>query len=298
MSGILACMEIFKLKISDKKYPPLLKEIHKPPPLLYFRGNLPNFDTPIIAIVGTRYPSSYGRETAKFFTEYLAQTGFLIVSGFAAGIDFIAHQTAVENGGKTIAVLGSGVDVIYPPENRQFEKHILENGAFISEYPAGTGPKQYHFPQRNLIISGMSHATLVIEAPEKSGALITAEFAVEQNRDVFAVPGNIEQKNSVGTNKLIQKGQAMLVTHPAEILEELEMQPAFWKEFKKNKAPEKLSLEEKTILLLLEDGPLHIDEIIRKTNLPASSTGGILTMLMLKNLVSEEGQIYKIRSRS
>ena len=220
--------KISLITIEDKNYPKLLKEIYAPPPLLYIKGTIEPKDDFSIGIVGTRKLSSYGREITPLITFDLAQAGLTIVSGLAKGIDTLAHQATIKAKKRTIAVLGSGLDKksIYPAINKRLAEEISQNGAVISEYPINTEPLIQHFPQRNRIISGLSLGILVIEAPEKSGALITAKDALEQNRDVFAIPGHILSNNSLGTNNLIKLG-AKLVSHANDILEELNLPNTF-----------------------------------------------------------------------
>jgi len=199
--------EIKKIDITNEKYPKLLKQIYDPPKCLYVLGNTEILNTPSIAIVGCRETTEYGRKSATYFSYNLAKQDITIISGLAKGIDSFSHIGALQAKGKTIAVIGSGLDIIYPKENIKLAKEIIkQGGAIISEYPIGTRPEKEHFPARNRIISGMSNAVLVVEAKEKSGSLITADFAIEQGKDVYAVPGNINSLNSVGTNNLIKDG--------------------------------------------------------------------------------------------
>jgi DNA processing protein len=213
----LAKRGIKVLTIKDKTYPKLLKEIYAPPALLYIQGKL---SEPCLGIVGSRELSPYGFKTAPKLSFELARKGLTIVSGLAKGIDTLAHQSALKARGKTIAVLGSGLDIIYPKDNQKLSKEIIQTGAVISEFPLGTPPKRQNFPQRNRIVSGLSRGVLIIEAGERSGSLITARQALEQNRDVFAVPGPINSLTSAGTNGLIKLG-AKPVTEVNDILEEL-----------------------------------------------------------------------------
>ncbi|MFH1460925.1 MAG: DNA-processing protein DprA [Patescibacteria group bacterium] len=220
----LAKQKIKMITILDENYPRLLKEIYSPPALLYLRGELKPEDEFSLGIVGTRKLSLYGRQVTLLIAAELAQAGLTIVSGLAKGIDTLAHQSALKVKGRTIAVLGSGIDrqSIYPPINRSLAEEISENGAVISEFPIETQPLAQHFPQRNRIIAGLSLGVLVIEAPSKSGALITARDALEQNRDVFAIPGHILSTNSSGPHDLIKMG-AKLVNQASDILEELNL---------------------------------------------------------------------------
>ncbi|MBR3002834.1 MAG: DNA-processing protein DprA [Clostridia bacterium] len=200
-------IEIKIIKIQDENYPKLLREVYDPPKQLYVQGNINIFNNPSIAIVGCREPSEYGKKAAQYFSYNLAKQNINIVSGLAKGIDSFAHIGALQAKGKTIAVIGSGLDIIYPKENEKLAQEIIKNGgAIISEYPLGTRPEKDHFPARNRIISGLCKGVLVVEAKEKSGSLITADFAMEQGKEVFAVPGNINSLNSVGTNMLIKDG--------------------------------------------------------------------------------------------
>ena len=210
------------ITIQDESYPKLLKEIYAPPAILYIRGSFKPNDNFSLGVVGTRKLSNYGKQITPIITSKLSKAGITIVSGLAKGIDTIAHQTAIENNGRTIAVLGSGIDSksVYPAINKYLAEKIVENGAVISEFPINTKPLAQNFPQRNRIVSGLSLGILVIEAPEKSGAMITARNALEQNRDVFAIPGDILSNNSLGPNNLIKMG-AKLVNQVSDILEEL-----------------------------------------------------------------------------
>lgn len=210
--------EIKEISILDENYPELLKQIYDPPKCLYVMGNLEILNTPSLAIVGCRETTEYGKKAATYFAYNLAKQGITIVSGLAKGVDSFSHIGALQAEGKTIAVLGSGLDIIYPKENNQLAKKIIEKGgAIISEYPLGTRPLQEHFPARNRIISGISQAVLVVEAKEKSGSLITADFAMEQGKEVYAVPGNINSLNSIGTNNLIKDG-AIPVSNYSDII--------------------------------------------------------------------------------
>jgi len=278
---------IKKITINDKEYPEQLKEIHDPPQELYTKGEIKNQDKVAVAIVGTRKYSQYGKQVAFDISGKLARLGITIVSGLARGIDTFAHQAALENGGRTIAVLGSGMDKksFSPSCNYDLGEKISQNGAVITEYPEGTQGAFYTYPQRNRIISGLSLGVVVIEAPEESGALITANFALEQNREVFAIPGDIYAKNSQGTNKLIKMG-AKSVTDINDILEELNLTHLLTMERKQVK-PE--SKEEEIILYLLSAQPTHIDEIIIKSGLSPSAVNSTLMMLELKKAIRNLG---------
>jgi len=274
----------------DSLYPPNLLTIFVPPFLLYVRGKLKKEDVNAVAIVGTRRATTYGKLAARKLARDLAKEGITIISGMARGIDTAAHWGALEGGGRTIAVLGCGVDIVYPPENKRLMEEIIKNGAVISEFPLKSAPDAFHFPQRNRIISGLSKGVVVVEAPLRSGALITVNFALEEGREVFAVPGNIFSPNSQGTNRLIKEG-AKLVETKEDILEELNF-PLIHKEINKGNNPS-LSLEERKMLDLLKDKPLHINSIIKISNLSASEVGGSLIKLEIKGLVRElPGKIF------
>ena len=214
-------MEFIKIKIDDDRYPKLLKEIFDPPEVLYCVGNIALLNASSIAIIGCRNMSKYGEKVARIFAEGISKAGITVVSGLARGIDKVAHENSYKNEGRTIAVLGSGLDIIYPKENEQLYKYIINNGGLIiSEFPEGTRPNKENFPQRNRIISGLSKGIIVVEAKRKSGTMITVNHALEQGRDVFVVPGNIDSINSTGTNELIKEG-AKIVTTYKEVLNEV-----------------------------------------------------------------------------
>lgn len=270
----------------DEDYPKLLKQIEQAPPVLYVRGALLPADDFAVAMVGTRRISAYGQQITRDTSLYLAGHGLTVVSGLARGVDALAHQSALQAGGRTIAVLGSGVDVIYPPEHRQLADAIIENGAIISDYPLGTQPEGVNFPPRNRIISGLSLATVVVEAGERSGALITAEFAVEQGRDVFAVPGNILSPASKGTNRLIQKGAYALVS-PQDVLDLLELSHV--EEYKAARQALPADTTEAKILQTMDYEPVHVDEICNEVGLAVEKVTAALTMMELKGLVQHVG---------
>jgi len=268
---------------SENKYPDLLKEISYSPSSFYIKGEIPE-EAPYIAVVGTRKVSAYGKLVTEKLVKELVRYNFIIVSGLAYGVDTIAHESALKNQGKTIAVLGSGLNNIYPYSNKRLSQEIAKRGALISEYPLDAPALRSYFPWRNRIISGLSLATVVIEAPEKSGALITAQFALEQNREVFAIPGSIFNKNSIGTNGLIKQG-AKLVCEIEDILEELNIQytlPII-------KDPLDLEFdskqEKKIYESLSKENPLAIDKIIEISNLSPKEVLAILTTLELKEFI-------------
>jgi len=287
--------EIKTINIQDKNYPKLLKEIKDPPEILYVRGEILPDDS-FFAVVGTRMASSYGKQVALEIAGDLAEAGLTIVSGMAPGIDTFCHQATLERKGRTIAVLGTGLDEksIYPQSNLKLARKILETGGtLISEYPPGTPGSKFTFPQRNRIISGLSLGVLVVEAKQKSGALITAHHAFSQNRKVFAVPGPIHSSNSKGPHYLIKKG-AKLAENANDILRELNLPfPRFHlgKEIKGENEGENL------ILGVLKEGALDVDKIIEKTNLPASKVASTLAILEIKGKVRNlGGNIYAISS--
>ena len=266
------------LTIWDSEYPDLLKKTYDPPALLYMLGHFMSSDKNSIAIVGTRHPSLYGQATTEVFVRELAELGLTVVSGLARGIDTQAHQTALKSKGRTIAVIGSGLDVPYPPENRKLLEAIAEQGAVVSEFPMGAKPDATNFPRRNRIISGLSLGTVIVESGEDGGAMITASTALDQNREVFAVPGNITEKRSAGANKLIREGRAKLVQRVQDILEELG--PQMRHLLKKERAidpPVELTLFERNVLNILGDQPVQIDTI---SELAETSTADALVNLL------------------
>jgi DNA processing protein len=272
----------------DAEYPARLKEIYDFPPLLYMRGSLLPQDEWSLAVVGTRRATVYGRQVAEEIVADLARNKITIVSGLAKGIDSVAHNTALEAGGRSLAIFACGLDSVYPSENANLARKIMQQGALISEYPLGTKPKAEHFPRRNRIMSGLSLGTLVIEAGEDSGAMITAQLALEQNREVFAIPGSILSPSSKGTNKLIQEG-AKLVSNYRDILEELNLTAVAQQIEMKELVPP--TDTESSLLKLLSAEPVHIDEICRSSGLPASTISGTLAMMELKSLVKQVGAL-------
>lgn len=280
----LASKGIQYLTWNSPEYPRFLKEIAQPPPVLYYIGSILPEDDLAIAIVGTRNVTKYGKQVTIDTAAYLAGNGVTVVSGLARGVDGLAHKAALEAGGRTIAVLGSGVDVIYPPEHRQLSKEIIENGAILSDYPPGTKPDGINFPPRNRIISGLSRGTVVIEAGERSGALITAKFALDQGREIYAVPGSVLSQMSKGTNQLIAEG-AVPMTNPAIITETLDLPAAV---AKPKQQQMHLTANEENILRILGAERLHIDEICARTSMGIEKLTADLTMMELKGLVERE----------
>jgi DNA processing protein len=268
------------------EYPRRLRELDQSPPVLYLRGTLKNEDELSVAIVGTRRASSYGRQATEELAACLAHNGVTVISGLARGVDTFAHQTALKAGGRSLAVLGCGVDVIYPPENRKLAEQLIGQGALISDYPPGTQPEGTNFPPRNRIISGLSMATVVVEAGETSGALITATFAAEQGREVFALPGSIYAPLSKGTNRLIQQGATPLLKIE-EVLEVLGMERAH----EHREARQSLPSDpiEAQILTAIQAETIHIDELTTLTGLPIGQVSATLAIMELKGMVRQVG---------
>ncbi|MFZ3151956.1 MAG: DNA-processing protein DprA [Anaerolineaceae bacterium] len=276
---------------NDPNYPRYLKEINQPPPVLYYRGSIEPQDELAIAIVGTRNVTSYGRQLTKDTAAYLAGNGVTIVSGLARGVDAIAHQAALDIGGRTLAVLGCGVDVIYPPEHRKLAEKIIRQGALISDYFPGTQPEGANFPPRNRIISGLSRGTVVIEAGERSGALITAKFSVEQGREVFAVPGSVLSPMSRGTNNLLASG-AIPMTNPAIVLDSLQLASRVSLPTAERPPVEP---EEERLLRALGQETMHVDDLCARLDLSIEKVNALMTMLELKGLVTRvRGMEYSV----
>jgi DNA processing protein len=279
----------------DKRFPDRLREIYDPPAYLWMRGTLPTTDVPMVTVVGTRRCTDYGRAQAHHFAAELARRGFTVVSGLAYGIDAAAHKGALDAGGRTIAVLGSGVGRIYPQKHTALADRIAENGAVLSEYGLDADPKAHRFPERNRILSGMALGTLVVESYSEGGSLITARLAVEQNREVFAIPGAITKDSSRGTNRLIQRGHAKLVVEMDDLLEELpEVTVEAPDEVDADTVaagsapdPEELSGPAKTLYDALTETPLHIDALCEKTGLTPSVALPPLLKLEFQGLVRQ-----------
>jgi len=271
------------LLIDDDEYPKLLREIYDAPPVLYVKGNITESDDMSIAIVGSRNATSYGKLMSEKFSYELSKHGFTIISGMARGIDSQAHKGAIKAGGRTIAVLGCGVNIAYPEENKKLMEEIISKGAVVSEYPLDYLPVAGNFPARNRIISGLSLGVLVVEAGVKSGSLITAKFALEQGRDVFAVPGIITSAYSQGTNGLIKQG-AKLVASVSDILDEYN-----FREDIKTRINERfvntLSSEERKLYAIISECPRDIEEIVEITKFPISKVNYLLSSLTIKGLI-------------
>ncbi len=278
----------------DETYPTRLKEIDQPPPVLYIRGEYLPDDLFAVAIVGTRRVTPYGRQVTEEIASFVASNGITVISGLARGVDAIAHQTALKAGGRTLGVLGSGVDKIYPPEHRAMAEKMMQRGAIVSDYAPGTPPDASNFPPRNRIISGLSLAVVVIEAGETSGALITAEFAAEQGREVFAVPGSILAPQSKGTNKLIQNG-ALPLLNANDLMQVLDLT-----RMGEQKAARKILPADETearLLNVLGSEPLHVDEIRNQAELPIEKVSAALALMELKGMVRQVGGMNYVAVR-
>ncbi|MCC6173704.1 MAG: DNA-protecting protein DprA [Chloroflexi bacterium] len=280
------------LTLDDSAYPSRLRETADAPPVLYVKGQLTLADDWAIAVVGTRRMTVYGRQVTERIVGDIARAGVTIVSGLARGIDTVAHRAALAAGGRTIAVLGSGLDRMYPHENTALAAEIAQHGAVISEFPLGAPPDAMNFPRRNRIVSGLAQGTLVVEADHKSGAMITAATAAEQGRDVFAVPGSILSPASAGPNQLIKEG-AKVVTEAVDVLEELHLTAVL--EERQARAELPGDPTEAAILERLSHEPTHVDDLTRATELPSSVVTSTLTLLELKGLARQIGGMLYVR---
>lgn len=281
------------LILDDACYPSALREIADPPPVLYVLGTITSADDWAIAVVGTRRASQYGRHVTERIVSDIARAGVTVVSGLALGIDTHAHRAALAAGGRTVAVLGSGLDRIYPTSNQALARQISECGAVISEYPLGIPPDAQHFPRRNRIVSGLSRGVLVVEADHKSGAMITATQAAEQGRDVFAVPGSILSPLSVGPHQLLREG-AKLVAEASDILDELHLTAVVEQQATREAIPSDPT--EAALLKLLSHEPTHVDELTRAAGLPSAVVTSALTILELKGLTRQLGAMQYVRA--
>ena len=293
-------LQIGCVSLRSPRYPPLLKQISQPPPLLYLRGSWLKSDSAAVAIVGSRRCTFYGREVARQLAGDLTAAGLTVVSGMALGIDTAAHEGALERAGRSAAVLGCSVERCYPSANRSLMERLIKDGAVMSEFALDSKPLPHNFPRRNRIISGLTLGTVVVEAPEKSGAMITAHYAVEQNREVFAVPGNIGSPYSRGCHRLIKEG-ARLVERVEDILDELGFAPggaaaASEKTAVRLQKEALLDEREKCFLELVPHKPLHIDEIIRSSGEEAARAGALLLGLELKGLIRQLPGKYFVRT--
>lgn len=278
----------------EAAYPALLKQLVDAPPVLFVKGELTPSDEWAVALVGTRKPTAYGREAARLLATELARNGVTVVSGLARGIDGIAHQAALDAGGRTLAVLGSGLDEIYPQEHRALAERIAANGALLSDYPLGTRPEATNFPPRNRIISGLSLGVVVVEAGLTSGALITADFAADQGREVFAVPGSILGTSSAGCNRLLRDG-AHVVTEVGDILETLSLDQLAAKQAAREVLP--ANPTEAKVLAQLSVEPAYVDEVARSAGLPVETVSSALVMMELKGMVRQVGMLQYVVAR-
>jgi len=270
----------------DENYPTHLRDVFPSPPVLYLRGELRPEDEWAVAVVGTRRVTAYGRQVTESIANKLARGGITVVSGLARGVDGLAHRVALEAGGRTLAVMGCGVDRIYPPEHRKLAEQIIEHGALISDFIPGTPPEASNFPPRNRIISGLSLATVVVEAGSRSGALITANFAAEQGREVFAVPGNVLAPQSRGTNRLIRDGARPLLD-PQEILDALDLNMVTEHRAARIVLPSNAT--EAQLFDILGHEPLHVDDIRAQTDFPIEQVTSTLALMELKGMVRQAG---------
>jgi DNA processing protein len=287
-------LHITVLTWADEGYPRRLKEVNQSPPVLYLRGSILPEDSWAVAVVGTRRITIYGRQIAEEIGTYLAQNGITIVSGLARGVDAVVHEAALKAGGRTVAVLGCGVDRIYPPENQKMAERMISQGALVSDYPLGTPPEAINFPPRNRIISGLSLATVVVEAGETSGALITATFAAEQGREVLAVPGNIHSPQSKGTNRLLAQGARPLL-EMGDVLDAIKLEKA--QTYRQAQIALPQDAAESAILNLLGMEPLHIDEIQSQAGLSIEKVSATLTVMELKGMVRQVGGMNYVAIR-
>ncbi len=280
------------ITLDDVDYPASLRSIHSPPLVLYIKGRLLPQDRLAMAVVGTRKSTYYGNTVTEILSRDLSERGVTIVSGLASGIDTAAHRGALKGGGRTIAVLGTGVDICYPLQNRRLSKRIVGSGALVSEYPVGTPPNRYNFPRRNRIISGLSLGTIVVEAPEKSGALITADLALEQGRDVFVVPGSIFSRASRGAHNLIKQG-AKLIENARDVLFEFDSLKQLISPDRLNTTVMKnkieLGKEEQRIYDILAVEPMHIDLVSARSRVSITEVTRILSVLELRGIVKQTG---------
>lgn len=288
--------ENYAVTLDDPAYPEQLKEIADPPPLLFIKGRPEFLHRPQIAIVGSRNPSSVGIKIAIEFAQALAEAGFVITSGMALGIDAASHQGALNTGGFTIAVAGTGLDRVYPACHKQLATDIVANGALVSEFPPGTKAKTGHFPRRNRIISGLCQGLLVVEAAQQSGSLITARMALEQNREVFAIPGSIHNPLARGCNALIRQG-AKLVETATDIFEELGQYNQVYKSIGAQISQTALDLEQQNLLKLIPYSPITVDNLVQESGYSVETVSSMLLVLELQGYVAAAagGSYYRIQ---
>jgi DNA processing protein len=290
----LAAHGVRAITLQDDEYPTALRPIADPPPVLFVRGTLVTADEWAVAIVGTRRATGYGRQVAEQLGRELAGAGVTVVSGLARGIDACAHRGALAAGGRTIAVLAHGLDIVYPPEHTRLASEVAASGALVSEFPLGTRPDAANFPRRNRILAGLARATVVVEAGHKSGALITARRALEQGRDVFAVPGSILSPSSQGTNALIKDGAPPL-TEVQDLLQELHLSLVVEQRAVRETLP--ADPTEGAVLAHLGAEPLHVDDVSRAAGLPVAVVSSTLALMELKGLVRQAGALSYVRGR-
>ncbi len=291
---ILRKLDLLKgkiISIKEPEYPASLSQIYDPPALLYMLGNIKQSDHDSIAIVGTRNPTEYGKTVTEEICTGLVQSGFTIVSGLARGIDAVAHAATLQSGGRTVAVIGCGVDIIYPQDNVRISRQVQETGAILSEYHIGTKPEAGNFPKRNRIISGMTLGTVIVESSPEGGAMITASYALDQNREIFAVPGPIHEKRSSGTNTLIQQGRAKLIQSYEDIVEEviskLKYITPMVSTLEPPQPPPDMNMFEEKIFNVLSSQPLHIDDVAHQSGLSTSDALVHLLSLEFKGAVKQ-----------
>ncbi len=275
---------VHAVTLADPDYPILLKEIYDAPSIIYYKGQLPSHTQPLVSIVGTRRMTTYGKQVTDLLTEELVSAGYGIVSGLALGIDAAAHAACLQHSGYTLAVLGNGADEVNPRRNQRLGEEIIKNnGAIISELPPGTRPEAFHFPRRNRIIAGMSHAIIIVEAAARSGALITAHQALEYNRDVLAVPGSIFSPTSAGTNGLIAEGARLIGS-----LDDLRIALNITQQSNESSVPIFDNETEKIIYELLKREPLHVDKLARLARLDIRTVSSTLSILEIKGIVRQQ----------
>ena len=309
----IAKLGIRAVHLRSPDYPELLREIYDPPPVLYYRGVLPASEPHSLAVVGSRRCTSYGREVTRRITTALAESGVAIFSGLARGIDGIAHQAALDAGGRTVAVVGGGLESIYPAEHTKLAADIVASGgAVVTEYPAGTRARPEHFPRRNRVISGLTRGVLVVEGRRTSGAMLTVKWALEQDREVFAIPGSLLSENSEGPNWLIQQGAKLVLDH-RDILDELNITPAVPATGHGEQTPtqgelgvdilaredNEIDIEDRVLTRLAAAGePVHVDDITRAVGSPAPEVSSVLTVLELKGAVTQVGRMLFVANKA
>ena len=299
---LYAGMGVEWVTVEDEDYPELLRQLRNPPAVLYVQGRKELLNYPAYAVVGTRLPTAYGRQTARMLAERLSDVGITIVSGLARGIDACAHEGALRGSGSTIAVLGTPIGTIYPPQNAPLYQRIAEQGLLVSPFPLGTPGHPGLFPARNAVIAGMTRGTIVVEAAERSGSLITAELAAKCHREVFAVPGMIGSPKSAGTNRLIRENGAKLLMGPEDVMADLWLSEAGAESRRRvaeeaRRAAEGLTEEERLIVQLLQEGPKTSDELAELSGIPFGHLHALLINLTVKRKIEQHpGSLYTIRS--